>query len=67
MNWIKENKKKVTTLLLALVTLAGAIASMTPSEKDDAVVDRVKPLIERLDAATPDPATNAVDAVGSTE
>lgn len=67
MNWIKQNKKKVTTLLLALVTLAGAIAALTPSDKDDAVVDKLKPLIEKIDAATPDPATNAVDAVGSTE
>lgn len=67
MDWIKKNKKKVTTLLVAIVTLASAIVALTPSDKDDAIVDKLKPIIEKLDAATPDPTTNAVDAVGNTE
>lgn len=65
MDWIKENKKKVTTLLVAIVTLASAIVALTPSDKDDAIVDKLKPIIEKLDAATPDPTTNSAPATNS--
>ena len=58
MNWIKENKKKVAAVLAALIALFGAIAGLTPTDKDDAIADKLEPIGDKLEAWAEDGATN---------
>lgn len=58
MNWIKTNKKKIAAVLAALIALFGAIAGLTPTDKDDAIADKLEPLGDKLEAWAEDGATN---------
>lgn len=49
MNWIKKNKKKVAGVLSAVLLLFFAVADLTPTGKDDAVADKLKPIQEKLE------------------
>jgi len=61
MNWIKENKKKVAAVVAAVIALFGAIAGLTPTEKDDAIADKLEPLGDKLEAWAEDGVTNNVN------
>lgn len=69
MNWIKENKKKVAAILLAVIAVFTSIAELTGTKTDDKIADKIKQsgIEDKLKAIVDEPETNAVDAVGSTE
>ena len=46
--WFFTNKKGIATLIVLLGSLVSAIASLTPSEKDDEVADKINDTIETL-------------------
>ena len=41
MNWITENWESILSILGAVYALATAIALVTPSDKDDSVLDKI--------------------------
>lgn len=46
--WITENWETVGTLIAAVVTVASIISSMTDTPKDDAVVSKIKRIVDAL-------------------
>ena len=46
--WIKENWELIVPLLLALIALLRAVAHLTPTNKDDELVDRLEAFIQTL-------------------
>ena len=47
-NWIGENWESVLAVITAVVTLASAISAVTDTPKDDAIVSKIKRLIDAL-------------------
>lgn len=48
MEWIINNWEGVTVAIMAVVTLASAIANLTPSDTDNKVVEKIASLIDTL-------------------
>jgi len=46
--WFVTNKKGIATLIVLLGSLVTAISSLTPSEKDDEVADKINKTIDTL-------------------
>ena len=48
MDWLFENWDKVLFALTSAVTLASAVAALTPTPKDDAVVKKLYKVIDAI-------------------
>ena len=48
MNWITENWGDILSILGAVYGLATAIAVVTPSDKDDTVLDKIGAIADRV-------------------
>lgn len=61
MSWIKKNKKKVAAVVVAAFALFATIADLTGTKKDDAVVDKLEPIVDQLDDWASEGVTNNVN------
>ena len=48
MNWITENWQNILTILGAVYALATAVAVVTPSDKDDTVLQKIGAWADRI-------------------
>jgi len=46
--WIKENGMTVVNIATAVVALASAISAVTPTTKDDSIVNKIKSIVDKL-------------------
>ena len=46
--WFKENWELILPLLISLIALLRAVAHLTPTDKDDQIVDRLEAFIQTL-------------------
>ena len=54
MEYLAKHKKKVMALIVAIVGLFVAISNVTVNtDKDDAVADKAKEIVEKIDAVIP--------------
>ena len=57
MEWLKTHKKTIAGWIAALAVALGAIAAMTPTDKDDKAAEFIAGIAETLD----DPASSDVE------
>ena len=48
MDWLSANSGTIWLVIASVVTVASAIASLTPSVKDDAVLGKISKLVDVL-------------------
>lgn len=48
MNWILENYQDVLAVIGGLVTFASIVVKITPSQKDDAFLEKVISILEKF-------------------
>ncbi len=48
MQFIIENAESIMAIIGSLVTVASAIVALTPSNKDDKLVGKIKSILQRL-------------------
>lgn len=48
MGWVLENWVSITTITFAVIGVASLIAKMTPTEKDDIVIDVILGLLNKI-------------------
>lgn len=47
-NWITENWEGVLAVITGVIALASAVSAMTETPKDDAIVSKIKRIIDAL-------------------
>lgn len=47
-NWITENWEGVLAVITGVIAVASAVSAMTETPKDDAIVSKIKRLIDAL-------------------
>ncbi len=47
-NWIGENWESVLAVITAVIAVASAVSAMTDTPKDDAIVSKIKRIIDAL-------------------
>jgi len=45
MQWIQENWAIITTVILAVIRFAESIAELTPSQRDDEIIAKIKAIL----------------------
>ncbi len=48
MEWIVQHWAEIGLVLMAVIRAAEAIAAMTPTEKDDIIVAKIKAIVKRF-------------------
>lgn len=46
--WVQANLKDLILILTSIVTIASVIVKLTPSQKDDAILAKIMPWIEKI-------------------
>lgn len=46
--WVQANAKDLLLVLTSLVTIASVIVKLTPTQKDDAILAKIMPWIEKI-------------------
>lgn len=46
--WVQANAKDLLLVLTSLVTIASVIVKLTPTQKDDALLAKIMPWIEKI-------------------
>ena len=46
--WVQANGKDLLLVLTSLVTIASVIVKLTPTQKDDAILAKIMPWIEKI-------------------
>lgn len=47
-NWIIANAKELWVIVATVVTLASLIVKLTPTQKDDAILAKIMPWLEKI-------------------
>jgi len=47
-NWVMEHSSELVGILTGIVTVASAIAALTPTPKDDGIVKKIYGLLDML-------------------
>ena len=47
-NWVMEHNSELVGILTGIVTVASAIAALTPTPKDDGIVKKIYGLLDML-------------------
>lgn len=46
--WVQANAKDLLLILTSIVTIASVIVKLTPSQKDDAILAKIMPWLEKI-------------------
>lgn len=46
--WIQANAKDLLLVLTSMVTIASVIVKLTPTQKDDAILAKIMPWLEKI-------------------
>lgn len=46
--WIQANAKDLLLILTSIVTIASVIVKLTPTQKDDAILAKIMPWLEKI-------------------